>query len=146
MAHAGFGAVVSDDGQSKTLLVGFVNRVKSLRDEIADLQADARDVLAEAKSAGFDRVKISEVVRWLMRVDKHGRDAMDEAEAIFDLYRSVVDGGAVRFDEMMDDARDRALLKIFAPDDQVTPKLNTRVKAARTAAVMARAARAAEQS
>jgi uncharacterized protein (UPF0335 family) len=136
---------VTEDGQSKSLLVGFVNRVKALKDEIAELQADARDVLKEAKGAGFDPVKIGEVVRWLMKVDKHGRDKMEEAEAIFDLYRSVVGGGAVSFDDMMDDARDRALLKIFAPDDQVTPKLTNRVKAARTAAVMAHAARAAEQ-
>ena len=136
---------MNDDGQSKTLLVGFVNRVKSLRDEINDLQADINDVCKEAKSAGFDSTKIREVVRWLIKVDKHGRPAMEEAEAIFDLYRSVVDGGVANFDEMMDSARDRALLKIFAPDDQVAPKLTKRVKAAQTAAAMARAARAAEQ-
>jgi uncharacterized protein (UPF0335 family) len=138
---------VSDlpEGQSKTLLLGFVNRVKALADEIADLQADTSDVVKEAKAAGFDGTKIREVVAWLRKVDRHGRDKMDEAEAIFDLYRQV-EGRAQRFDEMMDDARDRALLKIFAPDDQVTPKLNQRTKKAREAATLARAAKHARES
>jgi uncharacterized protein (UPF0335 family) len=134
------------EGQSKTLLLGFVNRVKALADEIGDLQADISEVVKEAKAAGFDGTKIREVVAWLRRIDKHGRDRIDEAEAIFDLYRQVVDGRAQRLDEMMDDARDRALLKIFAPDDQVTPKLNQRTKKARDAATLARAAKQAREA
>lgn len=134
------------DGQSKTLLVGFVNRVKALADEIADLQTDTAGVIKEAKAAGFDGTKIREVVAWLRKIDKHGRDRMEEAEAIFDLYRQVVEGCAQGFEEMMDDARDRALLKIFAPDDQVAPKLNQRTKSARTAATLARAAKQAREA
>ena len=137
---------MSEDTQSKTLLVGFVNRVKALADQILELQADQREVCKEAKSAGFDPVKVREVVRWLMKVDKHGRPAMEEAEAIFDLYRSVVDGGAVKFDDLMNDARDRALLKIFAPDDQVETKLNRRTQSSRNALALARAAKAARAS
>ena len=131
------------NGQSATLLKAFVDRVKRLKDEIRELNADVADVKKEAKGAGFDPVKIGEVVTWLMRCDKHGRGAMDEAEAIFDLYRSVIEERAAGFDDMMDSARDRALLRIFAPDDQVTPKLNKSVTAARTAVLMAKAAKAA---
>lgn len=136
---------MSVDGHAREMLASYVRRAKRMMDDIADIQADLTDVMREAKSNGFDSTKIREVARWLRKVDKHGRPAMEEAEAIFDLYRSVVDGGAASFDEMMDSARDRALLKMFAPDDQVTPKINSRVKAAQRAATMARAAREAEQ-
>lgn len=136
----------NDGGQSKTLLLGFVNRVKHLADEIGDLQADITEICKEAKGAGFEPTKIREVVRWLRKVDKHGREKMEEAEAIFDLYRSIVEGGAVKLDEMMNDARDRALLKIFAPDDQVERNLDKRRKTMRTALAMAQAAQAARNA
>jgi uncharacterized protein (UPF0335 family) len=134
---------MSEDGQSKTLLLGFINRVKALMDEIGELQADVADVCKEAKSTGFDGTKIREVVRWLRKIDKHGREPVDEAEAIFELYRSVVDGKAASFDAMMDSARDRALLNLFAPTDQVTPKINQNVKKMRSAITLAAAARRA---
>lgn len=128
---------------SATLLKGFVNGVLRLRESIAELQTDVREVRKEARLAGFDSTKLLEVVRWLEKVEKHGRPAMEEAEALFDLYRTAVDGTAATFDEMMNDARDRALLKIFAPDDQVSPKINRRVAAVNNAATMARAAKMA---
>lgn len=132
-------------GHSKTLLVGFVNRVKALADEIGDLQADITDLCKEAKSAGFDAPRIRAVVRWLRRVEKHGRQAVDEEEAIFDLYRSVVDGGSVPLDEVMTEARDRALLKIFAGDDQLDAKLNQRSRKMNDALSLIQGARAARR-
>lgn len=134
------------EGHSKTLLLGFVNRVKARADEIKDLQADISEVCKEAKDAGFDPTKVREVVRWLQKIDKHGREKVDEAEAIFDLYRQTVEGRAKGFGEMMDSARDRALLAIFAPTDQVDAKVNQRTKKMRDAVAMARAAKAARSS
>lgn len=133
----------SEPNESKTLLVGFINRLKTLADEIADIQADCADVRKEAKNAGFDAVKIGEVVRWLRKVDKHGRTAMDDAEAVFDLYRQAVDARSTSFDDMMTEARDKALLKIFAPQDQVEPKLNARTKRMRDALAVARGEKSA---
>jgi uncharacterized protein (UPF0335 family) len=133
-------------GQSKTLLVAFVNRIKSLREERSALTADIASVRKEAKDAGFDSRKIEEVVRWLEDVEKNGRDEMETAEAIFDLYREVVDGGGQSFDEMMSEARDKALLKIFAPVDQVEAKVNQRTQKMRNAIAMAKAAKAARSS
>lgn len=112
-------------GHSKEMLLGYIRRVKDLRQQVRDLNADKAEVKKDARAAGFDGTKIEEVVRWLEKVDKHGRDTMDEAEALYDLYRQVVDGKGKAFDEIMDDARDRALLKIFAPDDQLAPKAPT---------------------
>lgn len=137
---------MTDEGQSKTLLLGLINRVKALADEIGDLQSDISDVCKEAKGAGFEPTKIREVVAWLRKIDKHGREKVDEAEAIFDLYRTVAAGQPVKLDEIMDSARDRALLAIFAPQDQVDQQLSKRRKAARTALAMAQAAKQARTS
>lgn len=134
------------EGQSKTLLLGLIRRGKAIQDEIKDLQADLSEVCKEGKVAGFDGTKIREVISWLCKVDKHGREKVDKAEAIFDLYRSVADGGAVKLDEMMDSARDRALLAIFAPEDQAEKKLTKRRQTMRSALAMAQAAKAARSS
>lgn len=134
---------MSEESHSHTLLKGHIDAVKRMEDEIAEIREDIAERLKEARGQGFDGTKIREVVRWLRRVEKHGRAAMDDAEALFDLYRSVVDGKVDNFDAMMNDARDRALLKQFAPDDQITPKLSKRTAAAQTAAAMARAAKMA---
>ncbi|WP_181883550.1 GapR family DNA-binding domain-containing protein [Sphingorhabdus pulchriflava] len=121
-------------GHSKELLIGFVRRVKDLRQQVRDLNADKADVKKEARTAGFDSTKIEEVVRWMERCEKHGQTEMEEAEALFDLYRDAVAGKGMDFDEIMNDARDRALLKKFAPDDQTVPAAPTRkVKAASNA-------------
>ena len=135
---------MSEDGQSKLLLVGFIRRVKAIMDEVADLNADIADECKEAKDRGFDGTKIREVARWLRKIDKHGRDKVDEAEAIFDLYRSVI-GGEVKLDEMMDSARDRALLAMFAPDDQVEKKLDASRARMNKALALGAAARMARQ-
>ncbi|MEO5586082.1 MAG: GapR family DNA-binding domain-containing protein [Novosphingobium sp.] len=121
-------------GHSKDLLIGFIRAVKDLREQVRELNADKAEVKKSARDAGFDGVKIEEVVRWMEKCDKHGRDVMDESEALYDLYRGVIDGKGLDFDEIMDDARDRALLKIFAPDDQSAPKAPTqKQQAANTA-------------
>lgn len=133
------------EGQSKVLLASYVKRAKAIIDQVIALQGDMRELKKAAKNDGFDGTKIGEVARWLAKVDKHGREAVDEAEALFDLYRSVADGGAVNFDDMMDSARDRALLKVFAGEDQVEQKLNRRQKDMNKAKALIAGRKAAEQ-
>lgn len=134
---------MSDDGQSKQLLINFINRVKTLMDEVAALNSDIADECKEAKSRGFDGTKIREVARWIRKIEKHGREKVDDAEAIWDLYRTVYDGAETGFDKMMDSARDRALLAIFAPEDQLEKKLNASQKTMQRALALAAGARAA---
>ena len=134
------------DGQSKTLLLAYIRRVKALADEIGGLQEDMAEVCREAKGAGFETKRIREVVRWLRRVDRDGRDKVDEAEAIFDLYRTVATGGATKLDAMMDSARDRTLLKIFAPDDQTDRAVSRRRKGVASALALAAASKAARSA
>jgi uncharacterized protein (UPF0335 family) len=136
---------MTEEGHSKTLLLGFIRHGKSIADDIKDLQTDLADVCKEAKVAGFSPVKIREVIRWLMKIDKHGREKVDEAEAIFDLYRSVADGEKIDLDEMMDSARDRALVAMFAGEDQVGKQVHAQRKGVASAAALARAARDARR-
>lgn len=130
----------TSSGHSKELLLGHIRAVKDLRDQRRELTAEIAERKKDARDQGFDGTKIEEVVRWIEKVEKHGRDVMDESEALYDLYRSTWDGKAQDFDDIMDDARDRALLKIFAPDDQTTPKGPTRKERAVADALAAAAA------
>src|SRR3546814_12645234 len=106
-----------EGGDSKQMLAGFVNRVKTIADQIKELQADITDECKDARDAGFDSTKIREVVRWLQKIDKHGREKVDEAETIFDLYRSGVDTGGKSMSEAMKTDRVNRLLCIFTPED-----------------------------
>lgn len=136
---------MNEEGHSKTLLLGFIRRGKSITDEIKDLQADLSEVCKEAKGAGFSGTKIREVIAWLCKIDKHGREKVDEAEAIFDLYRSVADGEKIDLDQMMDSARDRALVAMFAGDDQVAQQVHQKRKGVASAAALAKAAKQARR-
>ena len=142
-----FGRRDPSSGHSKDLLLGHIRAVKALREQVRELNAEKAEIKKTARDQGFDGTKIEEVVRWLEKVDRHGREAMDEAEALFELYRGVVDGqkpdgSAASFDEIMTDARDRALLKLFAPDDQTAPRAPTqRQKSANVALAYAAVSR-----
>jgi uncharacterized protein (UPF0335 family) len=128
---------------AKQLLVSHIRAVKALREQRSDINAEISARKKEAKDQGFDGTKIEEVVRWIEKVEKHGRDVMDEAEALYDLYRTTWDGGGIDLDALMDDARDRALLKMFAPDAQQEVKGPTKKqKAVADALAMAEANRA----
>lgn len=120
---------------SRDMLVGYIRQILNIREGVRDLNAEKAEIKKEAKAAGFDPVKIEEVARWVEKVDKHGRDEMDEAEALYDLYRQVFDGQGKAIGEMMDSARDRALVNMFANDDQLNPKAPTRKQTAATNAL-----------
>lgn len=134
-----FGGRDPSSGHAKQMLVGYLRRVRQLRDDRRAIGEDLAELRKEAKAAGFDARRIEEVVRWQEECEKKGRDRVDEAEALFDLYRMVADGQGLDFEEIMDDARDRALLKMFAGDDQTEPKPPTaKVRAANAAMIAAR--------
>lgn len=70
----------------------FIDRVLRLKEEQDALAADIREVYAEAKSEGFDKTAMGEVVAHLRRIEKKGRDAVDERGAMFDLYLTAYEG------------------------------------------------------
>lgn len=67
-------------------LQSIVERIEWLEQEKADIASDIRDVYAEAKSNGYDKKAIREIVK-LRRLDAHERD---EQEYIRDLYRRAL--------------------------------------------------------
>lgn len=117
-----FGRRDPSGGHARDLLIGHIRAVKDWRAQRREINSCIAEQKKQARDQGFDGTKIEEVVRWIEKVEKHGRDVMDESEALYELYRNTWDGGGKDFSEMMDDARDRALLKLCAPDDQTAPK------------------------
>ena len=63
-------------------LRSFVERIERLEEEITGLNADKKDIYAEAKGEGFDVKILREVVR-LRKQDQNDRD---ERESLLDLY------------------------------------------------------------
>ena len=68
-------------------LKSFVERVERLEEDRAAIAADIREVLSEAKSAGFDVPTLRQIVR-LRKLD---RQDLQERDALLELYRDVLE-------------------------------------------------------
>lgn len=131
---------------SEQQLRALIKRVLGLREERSAITADIGAVLKEARSTGFDSRKITEVCQWLEKVEKHGRDKMIEAEALFDLYREIGEGSDRPLAEAFTEARDKQLVALFAGGGGADkPKETKRHRALRAAMENARAARRASE-
>lgn len=64
----------------------FIDRILRLKEEQDTIGEDIRDIYAEAKSMGFDKTAMGNVVAHLRKVAKKGHDTVAEQGAIFDLY------------------------------------------------------------
>lgn len=67
-------------------LRSIVERVERLDEEKKALSSDIKDIMAEAKSAGFD-VK---VIRQVIRIRKQEPAEVEEQETLMDLYRRAL--------------------------------------------------------
>jgi uncharacterized protein (UPF0335 family) len=74
-------------GIDSSRLRSIVERLERLEEEKRELQSDIRDVLAEAKSVGYD-VKI---IRIILKLRKMNAADRDEQEALTDTYRRALD-------------------------------------------------------
>lgn len=74
-------------GIDSSRLRSIVERLERLGEEKRELQSDIRDVLAEAKSVGYD-VKI---IRIILKLRKMNAADRDEQEALTDTYRRALD-------------------------------------------------------
>lgn len=115
-----------------------IKAVLRLREERAAITSDIADRLREARDRGIDSRKVTEVCQWLERCDKHGRDAMIEAEALFDFYRDIAEGPVKPISELFDAARDKALAEMFAAPAEEPKAPTRRQKAASEALRFAR--------
>lgn len=67
-------------------LRSIIERVERLEEEKKALSSDVKDIMAEAKSAGFD-VK---VIRQVIRIRKQEPAEVEEQETLMDLYRRAL--------------------------------------------------------
>ncbi|ASP77434.1 DUF2312 domain-containing protein [Sinorhizobium meliloti] len=70
----------------------FIDRILRLKEEQDTIGEDIRDIYAEAKSMGFDKTAMGNVVAHLRKVAKKGHDTVAEQGAIFDLYLCAYEG------------------------------------------------------
>jgi uncharacterized protein (UPF0335 family) len=80
MSDTEFGGIAADR------LRYVVERVERLEEERKALASDIKDVLAEAKSAGFD----VRVIRQIIRIRKQEPAEVEEQETLMDLYRRAL--------------------------------------------------------
>ncbi|APG91118.1 DUF2312 domain-containing protein [Sinorhizobium americanum] len=81
---------MTSDAQIKA----FIDRILRLKEEQDTIGEDIRDIYAEAKSMGFDKTAMGNVVAHLRKVSKKGHDTVAEQGAIFDLYLAAYEGHA----------------------------------------------------
>jgi uncharacterized protein (UPF0335 family) len=83
-------ATKSDDtevgGIAADRLRSIIERVERLEEEKKALSSDIKDIMAEAKSAGFD-VK---VIRQILRIRRQEPAEVEEQETLLDLYRRAL--------------------------------------------------------
>jgi uncharacterized protein (UPF0335 family) len=77
-------------GVSGQILRSFVERIENLEERKKEIADDIRDVLAEAKGAGFDP-KVLRAVMKLRAMDSNDRE---EQEYLIDTYMRALEGRA----------------------------------------------------
>lgn len=70
----------------------FIDRVLTLKAEQDDLSASIKDVYAEAKSKGFDKTIMGELVTYLRKREKDPLK-LEEKGALFSVYLNTYEGG-----------------------------------------------------
>jgi uncharacterized protein (UPF0335 family) len=76
MSEAGHNSIASDR------LLSIIERVERLNEEKKGIQSAIKDIMAEAKGAGFD----PKVIREVIKMRSEDRDDREEREAIRDAY------------------------------------------------------------
>lgn len=70
-------------GLDSQQLLSFVQRIEKLNEDKAAIEADLKEVLDQAKSAGFDKKYVREIVK-LRKLDS---DELDEQDELMAMYR-----------------------------------------------------------
>ena len=64
-------------------LMSYVQRIEKLNEDAAAIAADIKEIFNEAKSVGFDKKYIREIIK-LRKLDP---DELDEADELMQMYR-----------------------------------------------------------
>lgn len=76
MSEAGHNSIASDR------LLSIIERIERLNEEKKELQDAIKDIMAEAKGAGFD----TKVVREVIKIRAQDKEEREEREAVRDAY------------------------------------------------------------
>ena len=67
-------------------LKSFIERIERLEEEKRTLQADIKEVFAEAKGDGFD----TKIMRQILKIRRMDKDDLDEQETMLDVYKRAL--------------------------------------------------------
>ncbi len=67
-------------------LNSFIARIERLNEEMENIRNDVKDVLTEAKMAGFDVA----IIRQILRLKKMDEEKRQEQDALLETYRDAV--------------------------------------------------------
>jgi len=104
-------------------LRGFVARIESAEEDIADLNTVKSGVFREAKAAGFDVKALREVVKRR----RQPATELAEHDAIVDLYQRALGGGAMAVAMRIGDASATATTTTFT-EDSPPPRARARTR------------------
>jgi len=111
---------MSADAVAQDQIKAFVERIMRLREEAKAIAGDIREVYAEAKGNGFDKTILGKLVLY---VEKRATDsaAMQEQDALFDLYLSAFDGASSHTHAHAREDYDAETGEITEPDEPQPP-------------------------
>jgi uncharacterized protein (UPF0335 family) len=69
------------------LIRSFVERIQQIETELKNLTEAKKEIIAEAKSEGFDVKVLKEIIK----LRKHDQDERDEHESLLDVYMRAMD-------------------------------------------------------
>jgi uncharacterized protein (UPF0335 family) len=81
-------AIDTFSGAAQGRLKSLIERIDRLEEDKAALQADLKEVYAEATAEGFD----AKILRKVVRLRKQDRAKRQEEEALIDLYLQALGG------------------------------------------------------
>lgn len=67
-------------------LLSYIERVEKLNEDAANIAADIKEVMSEAKSAGYD----PKMIKQMIKLRKMDNDELDENDELVKLYRKAI--------------------------------------------------------
>ncbi len=67
-------------------LLSYIERVEKLNEDAANIAADIKEVMNEAKSSGYD----PKMIKQMIKLRKMDNDELDENDELVKLYRKAI--------------------------------------------------------
>ena len=67
-------------------LLSYIERVEKLNEDAANIAADIKEVMSEAKSAGYD----PKMIKWCVKMRKMDKDEIEELSELEKMYSRAI--------------------------------------------------------